>query len=98
MVQACLNGSRTAEHGAAVPMSPKDLARSAADAVAAGATEIHVHPKCPCGHDSLSPRRLLYTSDAADDTPCVVLGGPRLLKQKKHHTPLYTTNLKRTYT
>ncbi|CAL2061652.1 hypothetical protein FSY75_21680 [Streptomyces sp. TR1341] len=74
MVQACLNGSRTAEHGAAVPMSPKDLARSAADAVAAGATEIHVHPKCPCGHDSLSPRVLTPVLDALRERVAVPIG------------------------
>lgn len=39
-------------------MSPADLARSAAEAVAAGAASVHVHPKTPCGHDSLSPRVL----------------------------------------
>ncbi|MET8723027.1 3-keto-5-aminohexanoate cleavage protein [Streptomyces misionensis] len=61
MVQVCLNGRRTPEDGTAVPMSPEDMARSAADAVAAGATEIHVHPKSPCGHDSLSPRVLAPT-------------------------------------
>eukprot|EP00831_Metopus_contortus_P033911 TRINITY_DN27117_c0_g1_i1.p3 TRINITY_DN27117_c0_g1~~TRINITY_DN27117_c0_g1_i1.p3 ORF type:complete len:100 (+),score=5.47 TRINITY_DN27117_c0_g1_i1:265-564(+) len=27
---------------------------------------------------------LLYTSDAADDTPCVDLGGRRIIKKKKH--------------
>ena len=27
---------------------------------------------------------LLYTSDAADDLLCVDLGGPRLIKKKKH--------------
>ncbi|VTU62519.1 proline iminopeptidase [Lactobacillus rhamnosus GG] [Lacticaseibacillus rhamnosus] len=26
---------------------------------------------------------LLYTSDAADDTPCVDLGGRRIIKKKK---------------
>ena len=29
---------------------------------------------------------LLYTSDAADDLPCVALGGRRILKKKKHRT------------
>ncbi|VTU51114.1 putative transcriptional regulator [Lactobacillus rhamnosus GG] [Lacticaseibacillus rhamnosus] len=29
---------------------------------------------------------LLYTSDAADDTPCVDLGGRRIIKKKKHIT------------
>eukprot|EP00831_Metopus_contortus_P031657 TRINITY_DN25787_c0_g1_i1.p1 TRINITY_DN25787_c0_g1~~TRINITY_DN25787_c0_g1_i1.p1 ORF type:complete len:138 (-),score=49.88 TRINITY_DN25787_c0_g1_i1:39-452(-) len=28
---------------------------------------------------------LLYTSDAADDTPCVDLGGRRIIKKKKHN-------------
>ncbi|MCX5383367.1 3-keto-5-aminohexanoate cleavage protein [Streptomyces sp. NBC_00083] len=56
MVQVCLNGARNAADGPAVPLSPAALAESAAAAVAAGAAEIHVHPKTPCGSDSLSPR------------------------------------------
>ncbi|MGW0878836.1 3-keto-5-aminohexanoate cleavage protein [Streptomyces sp. NPDC002671] len=64
MVQVCLNGRRTAADGARVPLSPQDMAGSAAEAVAAGATEIHVHPKTPCGHDSLSPRVLAPTLHA----------------------------------
>ncbi|MFF3979931.1 3-keto-5-aminohexanoate cleavage protein [Streptomyces sp. NPDC001828] len=56
MIQVCLNGARGAGDGAAVPMSPAALAESAAAAVAAGAAEVHVHPKTPCGSDSLSPR------------------------------------------
>ncbi len=31
---------------------------------------------------------LLYTSDAADDTPCVDLGGRRIIKKKKKTTHL----------
>jgi uncharacterized protein (DUF849 family) len=64
MVQVCLNGRRTAAESLAVPMSPQDMARSAAEAVAAGATEVHVHPRTPCGHDSLSPRVLAPTLEA----------------------------------
>ncbi|MFG2355479.1 3-keto-5-aminohexanoate cleavage protein [Streptomyces sp. NPDC048521] len=64
MVQVCLNGRRSAADGAGVPMSPEDLARSAAEAVAAGATSVHVHPKTPCGHDSLSPRVLAPALEA----------------------------------
>jgi uncharacterized protein (DUF849 family) len=56
MMQVCLNGSRGATHGALVPMSPGAMAGSAADAVLAGATDVHVHPKSPCGQDTLSPR------------------------------------------
>ncbi|MFI6250963.1 3-keto-5-aminohexanoate cleavage protein [Streptomyces sp. NPDC051016] len=56
MLQVCLNGRRTGADGAGVPLSPASLARSAAEAVAAGAAEIHVHPRTPCGRESLSPR------------------------------------------
>ncbi|POX54046.1 hypothetical protein C3489_14255 [Streptomyces sp. Ru71] len=55
-MQVCLNGTRGAADGAAVPRTPRELAEAAARAVAAGATDIHVHPRTPCGHDSLSPR------------------------------------------
>ncbi|SDP49200.1 Uncharacterized conserved protein, DUF849 family [Streptomyces sp. cf386] len=64
MIQVCLNGPRGAGDGAAVPLSPQALAESAAAAVAAGATDIHVHPKTPCGQDSLSPRVLAPVLDA----------------------------------
>ena len=60
----CLNGPRGAADGAMVPLTPHELAESAARAVAAGATDIHVHPKTPCGHDSLSPRVLAPTLEA----------------------------------
>ncbi|MEU4110574.1 3-keto-5-aminohexanoate cleavage protein [Streptomyces sp. NPDC027717] len=55
-MQVCLNGSRTAADGSEVPLTPWELALSAADAVAAGATEAHVHPRTPCGRESLSAR------------------------------------------
>ncbi|MEU0389079.1 3-keto-5-aminohexanoate cleavage protein [Streptomyces chartreusis] len=61
MVQVCLNGPRTAADGTAVPLTPGAMAESAADAVAAGATDIHVHPKTPCGRDTLSPGVLAET-------------------------------------
>ncbi|MGW0815248.1 3-keto-5-aminohexanoate cleavage protein [Streptomyces viridiviolaceus] len=64
MVQVCLNGARGAVDGAMVPLSPEALADSAARAVAAGATDVHVHPKTPCGRDTLSPRVLAATVEA----------------------------------
>ncbi|MET7691207.1 3-keto-5-aminohexanoate cleavage protein [Streptomyces sp. NPDC005483] len=64
MVQVCLNGPRGAADGTAVPLTPESMARAAAEAVAAGATDIHVHPKTPCGQDSLSPRVVAATLDA----------------------------------
>ncbi|WP_020139325.1 3-keto-5-aminohexanoate cleavage protein [Streptomyces sp. 351MFTsu5.1] len=64
MVQVCLNGPRGAADGTAVPLTPEAMAESAAEAVAAGATDIHVHPKTPCGQDSLSPRVVAATLEA----------------------------------
>ncbi|MEU9003779.1 3-keto-5-aminohexanoate cleavage protein [Streptomyces sp. NPDC048551] len=56
VLQVALNGSRGGAEGGAVPMSPRDLAESALAAVAAGAGEVLVHPRTPCGRESLSPR------------------------------------------
>ncbi len=56
MLQVCLNGARTGADSGAVPLSPAALADAARQAVAAGAQDVHVHPKTPCGQDSLSPR------------------------------------------
>jgi uncharacterized protein (DUF849 family) len=64
MVQVCLNGSRGAADGAVVPLSPEAMAQEAARAVAAGATDVHVHPKTPCGRDTLSPRVVAVTLEA----------------------------------
>ncbi|MER5213440.1 3-keto-5-aminohexanoate cleavage protein [Streptomyces sp. NPDC002838] len=64
MVQVCLNGPRGAADGAMVPLTPQAMADSAAEAVAAGATDIHVHPKTPCGQDTLSPRVVAATVEA----------------------------------
>lgn len=58
MIQVCLNGSRGPGDSVAVPMSPGAMAAAAAGAVAAGAADVHVHPKTPCGGDTLSPRVL----------------------------------------
>ncbi|MFJ5262992.1 3-keto-5-aminohexanoate cleavage protein [Streptomyces sp. NPDC088387] len=55
-MQVCLNGARTGADGTMIPLTPDGLAESAASAVGAGATDVHVHPKTPCGRDSLSPR------------------------------------------
>ncbi|MFJ6074892.1 3-keto-5-aminohexanoate cleavage protein [Streptomyces sp. NPDC093065] len=64
MVQVCVNGARDGADGAVVPLSPGAMADSVAEAVAAGATDVHVHPKTPCGRDTLSPRALEATLEA----------------------------------
>ncbi|MFJ3211717.1 3-keto-5-aminohexanoate cleavage protein [Streptomyces flaveolus] len=61
MVQVCVNGAREGADGAVVPLTPEAMADAVAGAVAAGATDVHVHPKTPCGRDTLSPRVLAVT-------------------------------------
>ncbi|MBC9715399.1 3-keto-5-aminohexanoate cleavage protein [Streptomyces sp. TRM66268-LWL] len=73
-VQVCLNGARGTADGASVPMSPEDMARAAARAVAAGAVDVHVHPKTPCGHDTLSPRMVAATLQAVRSQVGVPVG------------------------
>ncbi|MET9436559.1 3-keto-5-aminohexanoate cleavage protein [Streptomyces sp. NPDC006551] len=78
MIQVCLNGGRGPGDSAAVPMSPAAMAEEAARAVAAGARDVHVHPKTPCGGDTLSPRVLAETLTAiraAVDVPVGVTTG-----------------------
>lgn len=49
---ACLNGDRTRVQHPAVPVTPADLARDAAKAVAAGATDVHIHPRDAGGRET----------------------------------------------
>jgi uncharacterized protein (DUF849 family) len=55
MLQACLNGQRPRSDHAAVPLAPQELAADASRAVAAGAAELHVHPRGPGGRDTVEP-------------------------------------------
>ncbi|WP_221351298.1 3-keto-5-aminohexanoate cleavage protein [Streptomyces beigongshangae] len=74
MVQVCVNGRRGSGDGAFVPLSPKAMAGSAAEAVAAGASDIHVHPKSPCGEDTLSPKAVAATLDEIRSRVAVPVG------------------------
>ncbi|MFJ4716991.1 3-keto-5-aminohexanoate cleavage protein [Streptomyces sp. NPDC088785] len=73
-VQVCLNGARGAGDGAVVPLSPAALGEAAAAAVAAGASDVHVHPKTPCGQDTLSPRVVAAVLDAIRSRVAVPVG------------------------
>lgn len=55
-------------------MSPGAMAESAARAVAAGARDVHVHPRTPCGSDTLSPRVLVATLAAIREAVDVPVG------------------------
>ncbi|MFD6419371.1 3-keto-5-aminohexanoate cleavage protein [Streptomyces sp. NPDC060194] len=53
MLQACPNGARTRAACAHLPVTPAELADAAAGAVAAGARDVHLHPKDADGRDTL---------------------------------------------
>jgi uncharacterized protein (DUF849 family) len=55
MLQVCLNGSRSRAECAHLPVTPQELATAARGAVAAGAQDIHLHPKNRNGEDTLDP-------------------------------------------
>ncbi|WP_345672631.1 3-keto-5-aminohexanoate cleavage protein [Streptomyces phyllanthi] len=74
MMQVCLNGARGAGDGAVVPLSPGALAESAAEAVAAGASDVHVHIKSPCGQDTWSARAVAATVVEIRSRVCVPVG------------------------
>ncbi|WP_461144742.1 3-keto-5-aminohexanoate cleavage protein [Salinifilum aidingensis] len=75
MLQVCLNGARSAQEHFDLPVRAEQLARAAADAVAAGATDIHLHPKGPDGTDDLSAPAVAATLRAVRAaTPGVRVG------------------------
>ncbi|MHC5262631.1 3-keto-5-aminohexanoate cleavage protein [Streptomyces sp. UC4497] len=53
MLQACLNGARSRAECSHLPVTPDELAAAARGAVAAGAEDIHLHPKDRDGRDTL---------------------------------------------
>jgi len=55
IVQACLNGARPAAYHSALPLTADAIAADAATCVAAGAAELHLHPRGLNGQQSLSP-------------------------------------------
>ena len=55
IIQACLNGARPAGYHPALPLTPDAIAHDAAACVAAGAAELHIHPRGADGRESLAP-------------------------------------------
>ena len=55
MWQACVNGARRPVEHPALPVSAAAIGAACADAVAAGASDLHVHPKNMAGQDTLDP-------------------------------------------
>ncbi|HEU4998940.1 MAG TPA: 3-keto-5-aminohexanoate cleavage protein [Lapillicoccus sp.] len=62
MLQVCLNGSRRPHER--VPTTVSEIAESAAEAVAAGAESVHVHPRGDLGRETLDPDLVALTVDA----------------------------------
>jgi uncharacterized protein (DUF849 family) len=54
-IKVCVNGGRPRAECPAVPVTPDEVAASAAGAVAAGAEAVHVHPRGADGRESLDP-------------------------------------------
>lgn len=53
MVQACINGARPSDFHLLLPLTVEAIARDAAATVAAGAGELHIHPRGADGRESL---------------------------------------------
>jgi uncharacterized protein (DUF849 family) len=79
LLQACINGARSATEHPALSADATLAATDAARAVAAGANEIHVHPKDAAGQDSLEAgdveRWLRALRAACPDVPIGVTTG-----------------------
>lgn len=73
VVQVCPNGARTRADHPHLPLSPSELAAAARDSVAAGAGEIHLHPKDRDGTDTLAAR---YVAAALTAVRAAVPGIP----------------------
>lgn len=55
MLQVCLNGARERSDCERLPVTPQELGDAAAEAVAAGARAVHIHPKDDRGADTMAP-------------------------------------------
>ncbi len=61
MIQAALNGDRRCDEHPGIPCSAEELARDAAACVAAGAVELHLHPRDANGVETLDPLTIFST-------------------------------------
>lgn len=73
-IQCCLNGSRGLDEHPAVPLTPEACAREAVAAVAAGATDLHVHPRTSDGRDSVAAEHVKAWVAAVRDAVDVPVG------------------------
>lgn len=64
MLQACLNGGRDRAFHAYTPLTPAELAADAAAVIAAGASELHLHPRDASGAETLDPAAVAAVIEA----------------------------------
>ncbi|MGA8037563.1 MAG: 3-keto-5-aminohexanoate cleavage protein [Candidatus Acidiferrales bacterium] len=64
LIEVALNGNRSRKEHAAVPQSPAELAAAARDAVAAGASAVHMHVYNSAGVESLDAADVATTTEA----------------------------------
>jgi len=64
IVQACINGARASDFHPALPLSADTMASDGAACVAAGAAELHLHPRNLDGRESLTPATMDATMHA----------------------------------
>ena len=64
MLQACLNGGRDRAFHAYTPLTPAELAADAAAVIAAGASELHLHPRDASGAETLDPAAVAAAIEA----------------------------------
>lgn len=75
MLQACLNGARDRAFHPYTPLTAAELAADAAAVVAAGASELHLHPRDASGEETLDPATIAAAIEAIRArTPGVPLG------------------------
>lgn len=79
LLEAALNGSRRREEHPAIPLTARDLASAAADAVAAGAGAVHLHVRDQDGAESIASadvaRALTALRSAVPDLPIGISTG-----------------------
>ena len=75
IVQACINGARPPGFHPALPLTADTMARDGAACIAAGAAELHLHPRRPDGRESLDAATIDATMAAVRQTcPGTLIG------------------------
>ncbi|SEN68253.1 Uncharacterized conserved protein, DUF849 family [Sphingomonas gellani] len=77
IVQACLNGARPADFHPDLPLTAAAMARQGAACIAAGAAELHIHPRNADGSESLEAvdETMLFVRQACPGIPVGVSTG-----------------------